>query len=85
MVGPPHHCGSDSDQSDHRAKHAGPQPIGVLPWKDRRSCSLPTNKGHIWRCREGNARLQGSLHQECSSAPQFPDDCRKVSPKNRPT
>jgi hypothetical protein len=24
MVEPSHHCGSDLDQSDHRAEHAGP-------------------------------------------------------------
>jgi hypothetical protein len=36
MVEPSHHCGSDLDQLDHRAEHAGPRPIGFLPWKDLR-------------------------------------------------
>jgi hypothetical protein len=33
MVEPPHHSGSDFDQSDHRVKHAGPDPQDFYPGK----------------------------------------------------
>jgi hypothetical protein len=79
MVEPPHHSGSDFDQSDHRAKHAGPRPTGFLPRKDRRSRSHPENKGYLRRCREGNARLQGSLYPEWRSAPCLSVDRRQAS------
>jgi hypothetical protein len=50
MVEPSHHSGADFDQSDHRAKHAGPRPMGFLPRQDHRSRSCIEDKGYIWRC-----------------------------------
>jgi hypothetical protein len=79
VVEPLHHSGSDINQSDHRAKHARPRPTGFLPQKDHGSRSRPEDKGYLWRCREGNARLQGSLYPEWCSAPRLSTDRREIS------
>jgi hypothetical protein len=79
MVDPSHHSGSYFDQSDHKAKHVGPQPTGFLPRQDRESCSFVEDKGYVWRCQERHARLQGSLYIEWRSAPCLSVDRRQAS------
>jgi hypothetical protein len=79
MVELSHHSGSDIDQSDHRAKHARPRPTRFLPWKDCRSRYHPEDKGYLWGCREGHARIQGRLYLEQCSAPILSTDGREIS------
>jgi hypothetical protein len=62
----------------------GPDPQDFYPGKVHRSRTSTEDQGHLWRCREGNKRLQGSFHPEWHSAPHMSTNHWKVS-KKEPT
>ena len=81
MVKSSHNSGFDIDKLDHRAYYARTWPTGFLSWKSHGPCSCSKDQGHLWRCREGNVRLQGSFYPERRSVPFLSIDHRKVSMK----
>jgi hypothetical protein len=64
-----HDCGFGADPFDQRTEHPGTRPSVVLPREDVRSFPITTHQGGLWRCREGEVRLQGSIHLGWCSAP----------------
>jgi hypothetical protein len=85
MVEPPHHSGSNFDQSDHRAKHAGPQPIDFYPEKTA-NCALTQRIKDMYEDVEKGmqgykvASIQnGAMHLACHLI------TGKLVCKNRPT
>jgi hypothetical protein len=59
----------------------GPDPQEFYPGKSM-GCTLSTeDQGHLWRCQEGNVRLQGRFYLEWCSSPRLSVDCREVSMK----
>jgi hypothetical protein len=74
-----YHSGSNIDQSDHMVEHARTQPIGFLSWKSHGPHFHTKDQGHLRRCREGNAMLQGSLYPEWHNASYLSVDRKKVS------
>jgi hypothetical protein len=55
----------------------GPDPQDFYPGKGYRSRTGTENQRHIWKCRKGNVRLQGSFHLEWRSVPGLPTDRKK--------
>jgi hypothetical protein len=64
----------NANPPDHHIENARTRTSLVLPRKDIRSLLGPVHQGGIWRCGEGEVRLQGSLHPGWRSAPRFSVD-----------
>lgn len=77
----PHYSWPNTDPQDHRPEYARTWPIGLLSRKSYRSGTYTEDKGHLWRCWEGNKRLQGSFHSEWNNVPYMSTDSWEVSKK----
>jgi hypothetical protein len=69
-----HHRRSGVDPSDHQIKHARTKPTRLLSREGCRSHPSAENKRHLWRCGEGEVRLQGRFHTKKCNAPSLTID-----------